>query len=322
MATTQATANQAISASAPGMDLALLAKLTGGLGDKKTVEKISAEFAQLYTEFLPDIFHSETGIKIGVSYVSCTSGLMNDLVGDLGDGFALSDGSLRNWSPNFVLGCGNTFVIALMEMMLGAAPETILQPIERPLSDIELDLAVMVFEKIASVLRSGVNSAGGFEASLDRPYNAEDRASPDEFERPEFGVAIRMAFELGKVTSEFALVIPQRAFLKTKVVMPKAKAQPAKGQQEWTDRINDQVRRSHVTLEARIRLQKLTLGTISKLAKGDVIAFQDLNDVKVQVSANGKDMYSCEFGRSGERYTVRVKDNMSTDDEILQHLIG
>ncbi|WP_440412184.1 FliM/FliN family flagellar motor switch protein [Neorhizobium petrolearium] len=316
------TTNQTTQPTAPGMDLALLAKLTGGLGDKKTIESISSEFAQLYIEFLPDVFHSETGIRIGVSYVSCTSGLMNDLIADLGDGFALSDGSLRNWSPNFVLACGNGFVIALMELMLGAAADTVTQPIDRPLSDIELDLAVMVFERIANVLRSGVNAPGGFEASLERPHNAEDRPKPEEIDRPEFGVAIRMALELGAITSEFALIIPQRAFLKTKVVAPKAKGQVSKARQEWTDRMNEQVRRSHVTLEARIRLQKLTLGTIARLAAGDVIAFQDKGDVRAQVSANGKDMYSCEFGRSGERYTVRVKDNISTDDEILRHLIG
>jgi len=316
------TTNQANQANAPGMDLALLAKLTGGLGDKKTVERISSEFAQLYTEFLPDVFHSETGIRIGASYVSCTSGLMNDLIADLGDSFALCDGGLRNWSPNFVLACGNSFVIALMELMLGAIPETIQQPIDRPLSDIELDLAVMVFDRIGNVLRSGVNAPGGFEAILERPHNAEDRSKPDELARPEFGVAIRLALELGPVVSEFALVIPQRAFLKTKVTLPKAKGQVSKAKQEWTDRMNDQVRRSHVTLEARIHLQKLTLGTISRLAAGDVIAFQDKQDVRVQVSANGKDMYACEFGRSGENYTVRVKDNISSDDEILRHLIG
>ncbi|MFB9950148.1 FliM/FliN family flagellar motor switch protein [Rhizobium puerariae] len=316
------TTNQATQSTAPGMDLALLAKLTGGLGDKKTVERISGEFAQLYTEFLPDVFHSETGIRIGVSYVSCTSGLMNDLIADLGDSFALADGSLRNWSPNFSLACGNSFVIALMELMLGAEADTITQPIDRPLSDIEIDLAVMVFERIAGVLRSGVNAPGGFEAILERPYNAEDRPKPDELARPEFGVAIRMAIELGSIASEFALIIPQRAFLKTKVTAPKARNQVSKAKQEWTDRMNDQVRRSQVTLEARIRLQKLTLGTISRLAAGDVIAFQDKRDVRVQVSANGKDMYSCEFGRAGERYTVRVKDNISTDDEILRHLIG
>jgi flagellar motor switch protein FliM len=313
--------SDATQASRP-MDLAVLAKLTGGLGDSKTVEKISADFGSLYTEFLPDVFHSETGIHIGVSYIGCRSGLMTSLIDDLGNGYALVDGSLRNWSPNFVLACNSTFVMALMELMLGAAPDTVLLASERKLSDIELDLATMVFERIGNVLRSGVNAAGGFEATLEPPYNSEGRPKPEVPVAPEFGVAIRIGLELGKVKSEFALIIPQRAFLKTKVDVPRAKGQVPKSQQEWTDRINEQVRRSQVTLEARIRLQKLTLNTISRLAVGDVIAFKDKSDVQVQVSANGRDMYSCEFGRSGERYTVRVKDNISTENEILTHLIG
>jgi flagellar motor switch protein FliM len=304
------------------MDHALLAKLTGGLGDRATIEKIGTDFGMLYGEFLPDVFHTETGINVTVSYAGCSSGPMNDLVAGLGDTFALANGSLRNWCPDFVLACGNSFVIALMEMMLGAEPGSIQQPIERPLSDIELDLATMVFERFANVLRSGVNAPGGFEAMLERPHNAEDRTRPDATVAPEFGAAIRLSIELGNVKSELALVIPQRTLLKTRIVVPKSKAHLSASKQEWADRMNEQVRRSQVTLEARIRLQPLKLGAIARLAAGDVIAFQDKGDVQVQVSANGKDMYSCEFGRSGERYTVRVKDNISTDDEILKHLIG
>jgi flagellar motor switch protein FliM len=304
------------------MDLALLAKLTGGLGDHKTVEKICADFGVLYTEFLPDVFQSETGIGIEVSYVGFQSGLMQDLIVSLGDTVCLVDGSLRNWCPNFVLACGNSFIIGLMERMLGADPAMVGQPPERPLSDIELDLANMVYERIANVLRSGVNAPGGFEALLERPHNAANRAKPEDDAPREFGATISMTIQIGKVTSQIALVIPQKALLKTKVVTPRSKGQMPKHKQEWADNIAEQVRRSRITLEARIRLQSLTLKTISKLAAGDVIAFEDKEDVHVQVSANGKDMYSCEFGRSGENYTVRVKDNFSTEDELLRHLMG
>ncbi|WP_394801945.1 FliM/FliN family flagellar motor switch protein [Rhizobium halophilum] len=304
------------------IDLSLLAKLTGGLGDRRTIEKISSDFGHLYADFLPDVFSSETKVALDVTYIGCTSGLTTDLIKDLGEHFVLADGSLRNWSPNFVLACNTSFIIALMERMLGALPETVEQPSERPLSEIELDLAQMVFGRMAVVLQSGVDVTGGFEAALEQAHNAEDRPAPDETAVPEFGVAIRMSVQLGKVTSEIALVLPQKAFLKTKVVMPKSKGQLSKGKEEWQERIREQVRRSQVTLEARVRLQTLTLGTISHLAVGDVIAFHDRKDVSVQVSANGKEMYSCELGRSGERYTVRVRDNISTEDEILDHLMG
>ncbi|KPF42064.1 FliM/FliN family flagellar motor switch protein [Rhizobium sp. G187] len=305
----------------PTIDKSLLARLTGGLGDTKTLQRICADFGQLYTEFLPDVVHSETGMVIQVHYNGYDSGMMTDLIAELGDNVVLADGQLRNWSPNFVLASGNGFVITLMENLLGALPETITEPIERPLSQIELDLSVMVFDKIANVLRSGVNAAGGFEPLLEKPHNAEDRPKLDEDHVDEYAVTIKMGITLGPVTSEFYLVIPQRALLKTVVTLPKSAGQGGRGRKEWQEQIAEQVRRSQVTLEARIRLESLTLDTISRLMAGDVIPFRDKADVMVDVSANGKDLYRCEFGRAGDRYTVRVKDNVSSEDDILRHLM-
>jgi flagellar motor switch protein FliM len=313
---------EALTETPPRMDRALLAKLTGGLGDSHTVQKLCADFGQLYIEFLPDVFHSETGLTMQVHYNGHESGLMMDLIADLGDNVSLTNGQLRNWSPNFVLACGNSFVITLMENLLGALPETIQEPIERPLSQIELDLAVMVYDKIANVLRSGVNASGGFEPLLEKAHNAEDHPKPDEDHIDEYGVTIKLGITLGTVESEFYLVVPQKALLKTVVTMPKSKSQTSKSKKEWQEQIAEQVRRSHVTLEARIQLDTLTLATVSRLIAGDVIPFREKGDVMVDVSANGKDLYRCEFGRAGDRYTVRVKDNVSTEDEILKHLMS
>lgn len=304
------------------MDPALLARLTGGLGDAKTVEKLCSDFGRLYSEFLPDIMHSETGMTVEVYYNSHETGLMSDLIGDLGDNFCFADTSLRNWCPSFTLACGNGFVITLMENLLGALPETIEEPIERPLSDIELDLAKMVFDKIGNVLRSGINAAGGFEPLVEAPHNADNRPKLDDDQVDPYAAAIKMGIDLGSVSSEFVLIVPQKALLKTVVTVPKSTSQQNRDQKQWAEHLSEQVRRSQVTLEARIRLQSLTLGTVSRLAIGDVIAFNDKGEVTVDVNANGKEMYKCEFGRSGENYTVRVKDNISTEDELLKHLMG
>ena len=302
------------------MDRALFAKLTGGLGDQATVGKLAAAFGQVYGEFLPDIIKSETGLDVSVAYAGCQSGLMNDLIAGLGGNCALVNGSLRNWAPNFVLGCGTGFIMTLMEHMLGALPETIEAPVPRPLSVIELDLAVMVFDKIANVLRSAVNASGGFEPYLDAPHNIENRPNPAG-QTDEFAAAIAMTISLGKTVSEIIVVVPQQVLLRTVVSAPRAK-NPSAASEAWTEQMGEQVRRSQVTLEARIRLQSLTLNTISRLAVGDVIPFMDTGDVRVEVSANSKDLYICEFGRSGENYTVRVKDNVNSDDELLRHLMN
>lgn len=307
---------------APAIEHDLLARLTGALGDRETVAKICADFGELYTVFLPDILQSETGLVMEVAYAGHESGMMSDLIADLGDNVVLADMQLRNWCPHFVLACGNSFVITLMENLLGALPETIEEPIHRPLSRIELDLSSTVFDKIANVLRSGVNAPGGFEPMIDKPHNAEDRPKPEADYVDQFAATIKMRIELGTVSSEFYLVVPQKALLKSVVTVPKSKNQMSRNKKEWAEQIAEQVRRSQVTLQAKIRLQTLTLNTISRLAAGDVIAFHDKGEVMVDVSANGKEMYRCEFGRAGEHYTVRVKDNISSEDEILKHLMG
>lgn len=305
----------------PAMDPVLLAKLTGRLGDKATLEKLCASFADVYGEFMPDMFKSETGLDINVSYLGYDSGYKNDLIADLAANTTLVDATLRNWSQDITLACGNGFVITLMESLLGAPAEAIEPPADRLLSIIELELATMVFDKIAGVLRSAVNAPGGFEPILELPHALENRAKASGDKPDVFVAAINMSVTLSGITSDFSLIVPQSALLKTQISAPKAKNQSAKSAQ-WTEQLGHQVRRSHVTLEAKIRLQDLTLRTISKLAAGDVIPFRDSGDVRVEVSANSKELYVCEFGRSGENYTVRVKDTMSSDDELIRHLMN
>ncbi|MGV1759395.1 MULTISPECIES: FliM/FliN family flagellar motor switch protein [Rhizobium] len=314
--------SQQSASKAQTMDRTLFAKLTGNLGDQALLAKIGTAFSQVYAEFLPDMIKNETGLDSGIAYGGCQSGLMKDLIAGLGGNHALVNASLRNWSSKFVLGCGSGFIMTLMEHMLGGRAEDMEAAIARPLSVIELDLSVMVFEKIANVLRSAVNAQGGFEPYLDPPYNVEEAMAQITDENDDFAAAITMTVSLGKSISQIVIIVPQRDLLRTVVSAPRAK-NPTAASQAWSDQLNEQVRRSQVTLEARIRLQSLTLDTISKLAVGDTIPFMDNSgDVRVEVSANSKDLYICEFGRSGENYTVRVKDNVNSDDELLRHLMN
>lgn len=303
------------------MNPVVLARLTGGLGDVKTLNRIGAEIGALYADFLPDVFESETGLSIQVSYLGCESGLFGDLVSRIGPNHATVDVAQRNWCPHFLIAAGNGLAISLMANMLGALPEDIADPEERPLSLIELDAAALIFSKAAGVLRSAITVPGGFEPALSTPVNRPDRL-PHEDERGDaFALAVRLSVTLAPVESEIILIVPQHALLKTRITPPKSGAPSSKASKDWADQLTEQVRRSQVMLEARIKLTPLRLGTIAHLAAGDVIPFFDEDDVHVEVNANGKELYACEFGRSGQSYTVRIKDNTTSDEELLRHLL-
>ncbi len=303
-------------------DRRLLARMTGKLGDDQTVGKLAEELGQVFSEFLPDILHSETQQDITITYAGFETGLKQRLIAGLGDGVALCTVGLRNWCPDFVLSIDSPAIIALVEMLLGAPSSEVEEPRPRQLSDIELDVAAMVFEKIAEVLKSAVNAPGGFEPVVERPHNAGGKPPAVSEDEDVFAACINISIGLGPVLSTFSIIVPQQPLLKTTVVFPKGIGQGRKAKGEWGEQLEQQVRRSSVNLEARIKLQSLTLDTISRLQPGDVIPFNEAKDVRVEVNANGRDLYICEFGRSGARYTVRIKDTHGSDNDILNHLMG
>ncbi|MCO6187133.1 FliM/FliN family flagellar motor switch protein [Rhizobium sp. L1K21] len=317
--------NESVSAAAPAgeaprIDPLLLARIRGDLGDRQTITKIYEDIAHAFIEFLPEVFQTDTPFEFEIGYEGVETGFLDDLIADLGDTYALCDASLRGWCADYTLACSNTFVMILVESLLGAATDEIIEPEPRPLSKIELELAKMVFERISGVMRSVLSLNGNVEPVLSAPYNAGNRPPRPEGYLDPHAAVLNMKFKIGDIHPAFAIVVPQRTLLKTKVVS--AKTGGGRTKKEWTDQLKAQVERSNIGIEARIKLQELTLNTLSRLQAGDIIPFNDRKDVRVNVRANGKDLYVGELGRTGAKYTVRVKDTFGTEEELLSHLMG
>jgi len=313
--------NAATVTALPAMDPMILARLTGKLGDQATISKLCAGLGEVFSEFLPDMLESELGFEVVVSYAGFATGRHSELTAGLGDAMAFCDASLRDWCDRFTIICDSPMIITLVENMLGAISDTIEEPEPRPLSKIELDVAAMMFDRISGVLKTAVGGANGYEPLLGPAHNAETRKPEEDGTEDPFVAMVNMAVGIGPVLSTFHVVIPQSVLLKSTIAAPKPANAP-KTRVEWSEQLGEQVRRSKVTLEARIRLEAQTLDTVSRLQAGDIIPFNEAGDVRVEVNANGRKLYVCEFGRSGARYTVRVKDTYGSEEELLQHIIG
>jgi len=305
----------------PAIDPKIFALLTGQLGSNQAVSKICTELGQVLTAFLPDLVEMDTRQKMTFFFEHCETGYRTDLVAELDENTVMMDGALRNWCPDFTIASSSSVVIALVEALMGGDPSSIVDVEERPASSIELEMAPLLLEKIASVIKSAVDAPGNFEPILSKPYNLKDRPRlPDDYVDG-FVALIRMKVEFGALKSHFSILIPQQSLLKTKIRPLSAKA-ASKISDQWAEILEDQVRRSDVKVEARIHLTPLTLGAIARLQPGDVIPFLDHDDVRAQVSANGRDLYSCEFGRAGDHYTVRVKEASGSDDDLIRDILA
>lgn len=314
--------NAAMGSKASLLDPKVKALLTGDLGSNQAVGKVCADLGHVLQEFLPDLIESETRLRFTLLYEGFDTGFKNDLIADLDEFMVLSDASLKNWCEDFTIACSSSAIIAMVECLMGGDKDAIVEPEGRSASSIELQMAPLIIDKIASVVKSAVNASGNFETLLTKPYNAENRPKPAEDYIDMHACALMMRLELGQLKTQFAVVVPQKTLLKTVVKVPTASAAVGKVPEEWVEHLHGQVRRSEVKVEARIQLTPLSLGTIARLQPGDVIPFFASGDHCVSVSANGRDLYSCEFGRAGEQYTVRVKDTAGSDEMLIGDILG
>ncbi len=199
----------------------------------------------------------------------------------------------------------------VVSTVFGADPSLAVTPIARDPSPIELDVALMVFNRIAS----GVNGHG--ERALDIRFPLPPPLYGNELKKlvirdtPAVRIPLLVTAPAGKC--EFVVVMPQRVLLQHRGDgFSAAHQQPA----AWGAHFSGEVMRSHVEVTATVRATRMTLGQIAGLNVGDVFAFDDDAQTGVQLAARGKTLFVCEFGRLGQTHCVRVRQPFTPPDMI------
>lgn len=197
----------------------------------------------------------------------------------------------------------------LVALLFGADPTKPAVPLTREPTAIELDVAGLLFETLADAL-----DASGAAFQLARPLGLPLCGTPMAREALRDGPAVRLVFQFGSGGS-VALFLPQRLVLKRPDAQGGAEA-------DWGSRIEEELMRSSITLEATMPLGRLTLGAVAEFAPGVVVPIDALGPSSAKISARGKALFSCEFGRLGDNYTLRVNEPFSDAQDFLETLVA
>jgi flagellar motor switch protein FliM len=301
-----------------GVDRELIARMVGRLGDRQTVEHKAGALAAALCEPLAEAIREAAGRTAAVSRNTIETGMRSDFE-KKGIGKLIScAASIQGWCYDFALATEPRLAIAFADSLLGGGSDNIAK---RPLSAVELDISIVLFEQVVSVLKRLVG-ADSATASTGSPAMAARREDEDEV--PDVhAVLVTLQVAVGQTVAPLTLLLPQAAVLKTDIVPPEPEAvQPAPKVPDWTERLSRQVSRSDVMLKAHIRLERATLRAVSELKAGDVLAFADGHDVRVRLEANGRQLGWCELGRSGNRYMLRLRPAESPEDEFWRDMMG
>jgi flagellar motor switch protein FliM len=210
-------------------------------------------------------------------------------------------------------------VAVLVSTLFGADPDLPITPIERALSPTEVEVATLAFQQIASVI-SG-SEAAAFALNLPVPTAKSGAEFRKQVLRDGPAVRVVLSIAIPAGAGTISLTLPQRVLLKqrrsTDPIVSKA-AEPAT---DWGARFNDEVMRSNVRLEATMLLGRMTLGELSEFAEGQIIELHEGAQSETKLSARGKPLFVCEFGKLGQNYTVRLRHHFDESQDFMDALL-
>lgn len=201
--------------------------------------------------------------------------------------------------------------------VFGGDPEMPSVPIERDPSPTEIELAATVFGIVAEALNGHGPRALDIRFPLAAPISGAELKKLALRDAP----AVRIVFSLStKATNgEVCVVIPQRVLLQHRG--DAIAAGTASGPNVWGARFGEEVMRSTVEVVATMPVGQKTLGELSVLEIGHVIAFDEAAQANVLIAARGKTLFACEFGKVGQNYSVRVRAPYEPNQEIIDGLL-
>ncbi|WP_274425751.1 FliM/FliN family flagellar motor switch protein [Chelativorans sp. YIM 93263] len=207
----------------------------------------------------------------------------------------------------------------LVHALFGGDPDIPTPPLDRQPSYIERDVAAVVFEHFAKAL----NGSGARALGLRLPVTGV-LSGPREFKRMVVrdgpGVRIMFSLTMGENTGYLTAWMPQRVLLETRASTDPADDGP--GAAEWQHRFNNEVLRSTVTLTATMPLRKMPLAALADLKEGQVLELNENARSNARITVRNNTIFTGEFGRLGENYTVRIKAPSDARQEVIDGLLG
>ena len=217
-------------------------------------------------------------------------------------------------SPDALMISMDADAVSLVTALLfGAAPETGLAPIERPLSNVERRLSATTFQKVAEALKGTGARAMNVRFPLPAPIIGEDRRKQVFRDGPSARLVFRVA--TAGAQGRIHVTMPQRV-----VLTPRGDDGKSGG--DWKARFGGEVMRSLVSLQATIPVGRLTLGDISGLKVGQVLEMPVEAPGDTRLAAKDRTLFVCEFGKLGQNYTVRIKHAFDPEADLMNGLLA
>jgi len=296
----------------------IIERLVGDSGEAAHVIGTGRSMGERALPLLQKSLANELGAPVTVDLRAVEVSRVPDARAHAGETFALTIIASPTSSDAMTLVIDSPAIAVMVCALFGGDPDQAVSPIERDLSQIETDVATMVFQEVAQALN------GSGRRSLDLRLPVPRAMSGMEAKRRVLrdGAAVRIVFGISTPTDTgtVTVMIPQRILLATRGIAANANEADS-ANSDWRARFSEEVMRSTVTLEATMPLARLTLGDIADFEAGQVIEFEETAQTQARLSARDKTLFVCEFGKLGQNYTVRIRHPYDAGQDFIDGLM-
>jgi flagellar motor switch protein FliM len=205
-------------------------------------------------------------------------------------------------------------VSVLVCTLFGGDPEQPVATIDRDFSPVEIDVATLVFQELATVLNGTGRRSLELKLPVPRAVTGLEASRRVLRDRP----AVRIVFALSTPAERGTVVItiPQRVLLSRNPAEV-----DAEDNSRWQAHFSEEVKRSTISLEATMPLARLTLGQLAGWRVGDVIELGDMAQTQARLATRDRTLFVCEFGKLGNNYTVRIKRPHDEAQDFMDGLV-
>lgn len=309
-----ASASASITNQISAMHARILEQLVGETAEPDRVLEAARAVAERSLPSLRDALDAEfgNGLEIEIADLAVTRFAE---VKPSEDSFAAMTVASSDSSPDaLVLVADAALTALLIGRLFGADLDDPVMPITRAPTPTELDVVTLAFERFGDVVNGSGERSMGVHFPLPAPLagkELEKRVLRD-------GPAVTMVFRIVQPggSGRISITMPQRVLLKHRANDGEGEAATA-----WRDRFGEEIMRSSVNLVATLDLDRMTLAELATLMPGQVIAMPKGAQSATRLSARGKPLFQCEFGKLGQNYTVRVSEQFDAGKEFIDGLL-
>jgi flagellar motor switch protein FliM len=211
----------------------------------------------------------------------------------------------ERWEADLAIGFDRSLLFAVTEAMFGGSGEEQPYSEERPLSNIEKQIAKTILDMVIRAMETafqGIAETSFVKPDQEKAGSASGQASP-----PPSDIFIRMLAHLWGYSGELLIGLPKAAvlMLQDKLKVPSVSAQ-APRQTKWSGHIQHQISDANVSLTAVLSEFDMPLDDIARLRKGQVIKVATKLGEPVMLVSDGETIFSCALGQSQGRYVLSV----------------